>query len=35
MQWTANDVVQGRPPLTRWREEYKEEAEQWMNNVKI
>merc|ERR1712225_166020 len=35
MLWTANDAVQGRPPLTRWREEYKEEAEQWMNNVKI
>ncbi|PVH75524.1 NAD(P)-binding protein [Cadophora sp. DSE1049] len=35
MLWTANDAVQGRPPLTRWREEYKEEAEQWMKNVKI
>ncbi|KAH7397752.1 short-chain dehydrogenase/reductase [Cadophora sp. MPI-SDFR-AT-0126] len=35
MLWTANDAVQGRPPLTRWREDYKEEAEQWMKNVKI
>jgi NAD(P)-dependent dehydrogenase (short-subunit alcohol dehydrogenase family) len=26
--WTANDLVQGRPPLTRWREEYKSEAEE-------
>ncbi|KAK0103557.1 hypothetical protein ONS95_005574 [Cadophora gregata] len=35
MLWTVNDVVQGRPPLTRWREEYKEEAEHWMESVKI
>lgn len=26
--WTANDLVQGRPPLTRWRPEYKTEAEE-------
>ncbi|CZS97400.1 related to 20beta-hydroxysteroid dehydrogenase [Rhynchosporium agropyri] len=35
MLWTANDAVMGRPPLTRWREEYKEEAKAWMSNVKI
>lgn len=35
MLWTANDAVQGRPPLTRWREEYKKEAEEWMKNLKI
>ncbi|KAL2069734.1 hypothetical protein VTL71DRAFT_14413 [Oculimacula yallundae] len=35
MLWTANDAVMGRPPLTRWREEYKDEAEKWMANVKI
>ncbi len=35
MLWTANDVVQGRPPLTRWREDYKLEAEEWMRNLKI
>ena len=28
MLWTANDLVQGRPPLTRWRQEYKTEAEE-------
>lgn len=35
MLWTANDAVQGRPPLSRWREELKGEAEEWMRNVKI
>ncbi|KAG4440509.1 hypothetical protein IFR05_004044 [Cadophora sp. M221] len=35
MLWTANDAVQGRPPLSRWREESKGEAEEWMRNVKI
>jgi len=28
MLWTATDAVQGRPPLTRWREDYKTEAEE-------
>lgn len=28
--WTANDLIEGRPPLTRWREDYKVEAEEWM-----
>jgi hypothetical protein len=28
MLWAANDLVQGRPPLTRWRQEYKAEAEE-------
>ncbi|KAF1981998.1 NAD(P)-binding protein [Aulographum hederae CBS 113979] len=30
MLWTTGDIVKERPPLTRWREEYKEEAEKWM-----
>ncbi|TVY73404.1 putative oxidoreductase [Lachnellula suecica] len=30
MAWGAGDLVMGRPPLTRWREEYKAEAEEWM-----
>ncbi|KAI9722825.1 MAG: hypothetical protein M1828_004391 [Chrysothrix sp. TS-e1954] len=30
MLWTAGDAVNGRPPLSRWREEYKQEAEDWM-----
>ena len=29
-QWTADDAVKGRPPLSRWRDEYKEEFEAWM-----
>ena len=35
MLWAANDLVQGRPPLTRWREDYAAEAAEWMKNVKI
>ncbi|KAK2628022.1 hypothetical protein QTJ16_002668 [Diplocarpon rosae] len=35
MLWTANDAVQGRPPLTRWRDEYSAEAEEWIKNGKI
>ncbi|KAJ2987726.1 hypothetical protein NUW58_g4344 [Xylaria curta] len=30
MQWNTNDVLLGRPPLSRWREEYKEEFKEWM-----
>jgi hypothetical protein len=35
MLWGANDLVQGRPPLTRWREEWKAENEKWMSETKI
>jgi NAD(P)-dependent dehydrogenase (short-subunit alcohol dehydrogenase family) len=35
MLWDREDLVQGRPPLTRWREDYKVEAEEWMRKVKI
>jgi hypothetical protein len=35
MLWDREDLVQGRPPLTRWREDYKAEAEEWMSKVKI
>ncbi|KAH7381355.1 hypothetical protein DE146DRAFT_670372 [Phaeosphaeria sp. MPI-PUGE-AT-0046c] len=35
MLWSVGDVVNGRPPLTRWREEWKEEAEQWMAKQKV
>lgn len=35
MLWSANDIVQGRPPLTRWREDYAAEAEEWMAKQKI
>ncbi|KAI3327568.1 short-chain dehydrogenase/reductase [Xylariaceae sp. AK1471] len=30
MLWSANDAALGRPPLSRWREEYKEEFKEWM-----
>ncbi|KAL0256661.1 hypothetical protein SLS55_009057 [Diplodia seriata] len=35
MLWSVGDVVNGRPPLTRWREEWKEEAERWMSEQKV
>ncbi|CAI6331873.1 unnamed protein product [Periconia digitata] len=31
MLWSVGDVVEGRPPLTRWREEWKGEAKEWMD----
>ncbi|KAI8630850.1 hypothetical protein F5Y19DRAFT_473970 [Xylariaceae sp. FL1651] len=30
MLWSANDAVLGRPPLSRWREEFKGEFQEWM-----
>jgi NAD(P)-dependent dehydrogenase (short-subunit alcohol dehydrogenase family) len=30
MLWDRLDLVEGRPPLTRWREDYEKEAEEWM-----
>ena len=30
MLWSVGDVVNERPPLSRWRDKYKEEAEDWM-----
>lgn len=27
MLWSVGDIVNERPPLSRWREEYKKEAE--------
>ncbi|KAI0914543.1 hypothetical protein F4823DRAFT_288205 [Ustulina deusta] len=30
MQWNTNDALLGRPPLSRWREEYKDEFKEWM-----
>lgn len=35
MLWSVGDIVNERPPLSRWREEYKEEAEQWMTKQKV
>lgn len=30
MMWSVGDVVEGRPPLSRWRDDYKDEAQAWM-----
>jgi len=35
MLWGVGDVVEGRPPLSRWREEWKGEAEGWMERRKV
>lgn len=35
MLWTVGDIVKERPPLTRWREEYKEEAKAWMDKAEV
>ena len=35
MMWTAGDAVYNRLPLSRWREEYKGEAEEWMAKQKF
>lgn len=35
MLWTVGDIVSERPPLTRWRGEWKAEAEEWMGKQKV
>jgi len=35
MRWSVEDIIQGRPPLSRWREEYKEEAAEWLAKSQI
>lgn len=35
MMWSAGDIVQRRPPLSRWREEWKEEAGKGISDMKI
>lgn len=35
MLWSVGDLVQGRPPLSRWREEYADEARQWMEKQQV
>ncbi|GKT49461.1 putative oxidoreductase [Colletotrichum spaethianum] len=30
MLWSVGDAVEGRPPLSRWREDYKEAAQAWI-----
>jgi hypothetical protein len=35
MLWSVGDIVNERQPLSRWREEYKEEASKWMDQQKL
>ncbi|KAJ4318193.1 hypothetical protein N0V94_004559 [Neodidymelliopsis sp. IMI 364377] len=35
MLWSVGDIVNERPPLTRWRDEFKGEAEEWMAKQKV
>ncbi|EJP65056.1 20beta-hydroxysteroid dehydrogenase [Beauveria bassiana ARSEF 2860] len=35
MLWSVGDIVHGRPPLSRWRDEWKQEAEKNMSETKI
>jgi len=35
MMWSVGDIVYGRQPLSRWREEHKAEAVQWMEENKF
>lgn len=35
MLWSVGDIVNDRPPLTRWRDEYKGEAEEWMEKCEV
>ena len=33
--WTTGDIVEGRPPMSRWREKFKDEAEEWMARQEV
>lgn len=33
--WTVGDIVEERPPLSRWRDGYKDDAEEWMKKQKV
>lgn len=35
MVWAMGDVVENRPPLTRWRPEWKEKAEEGINKLDV
>ena len=35
MLWSAGDLVNRRPPLSRWRDEWKAKAQEWMNQQKV
>lgn len=33
--WTTSDLIEGRPPLTRWREDWKERAKLGLDNIQL
>lgn len=33
--WSVGDILEERPALTRWRDEYKDEAKAWMGKTKV
>ncbi|KPM44235.1 hypothetical protein AK830_g2329 [Neonectria ditissima] len=35
MMWTAGDMVQGRPPLTRWRDDWKEKTKGEIDSMEL
>ena len=35
MLWSVGDIVNERPPLSRWREGYKDDADEWMSKQKV
>ena len=35
MLWSVGDIINERPPLSRWREGYKDDAEEWMAKQKV
>lgn len=35
MLWSVGDIVQERPPLSRWREEFKQEAAEAMEKMQL
>ncbi|TPX10574.1 uncharacterized protein E0L32_008460 [Thyridium curvatum] len=35
MLWSVGDIVEGRPPMSRWREEWKGPAQEWMDKQSL
>lgn len=35
MLWTIGDIVHRRPPLSRWRDEWRKEAEETMTKTQV
>jgi short-subunit dehydrogenase len=35
MLWSVHDIIDGRQPLSRWRDDYKDEATKWMEKAEF